>query len=748
MENENLKPVQTIPPFTKMIMTIGALPTSFYSSMSYYEAMVWLYEYLKNEVIPTVNNNGEAVEELQAKYIELKNYIDTYFDNLDVQEEVNKKLDEMAEDGTITNLIKGYIDPLYQAYETSINDEISSFKTLTNNKLLEQDGEILTFKNSVNQQITTIDAKVESSTSGSPLVATSVADMTDTTKTYVNTSDGKWYYYDGDSWEIGGTYQSTGIADNSVGTFQLSYEYKEDTNNLLDVANAHVGKQWSTADTTTAFTDTLQNQATWTAYPCVQVEPGETYKPLNTAGQEYTVNSVVYYDENGDYLNNGSVPVGTAFTIPADCHYVKMSANSSYGITQFKLYNASYTPTYEPYKYKTKVVLKDDLTPINTSLTNNTNDITKIKNIIRNWTDNTYITKVDGSAVSDQYSTPYSATDFIPVIGGKEICLRNVHIASNACVAGYDKYKNYIDAVTSGPDLVSNYDWTTDSDVEYIRVTCRTENKDSVQIYYSDLKHNDHDTRIDNIENNTNLKVNNLLMNNNKALATWIDDDTASTTAINNVKTICDNLEIKATFGCVTNTLENSSILTLLKSLQEEGFHITSHSHTHTRGTEEDPFWYPTEYTDVEKCEQDLIKSLVKLQENGFLDSKYFVIPGGNQNTNLLKMIAKWCPCSILADNQLNYLYGNGREKIHRLFIRPASQGGSTLEEYQAIIDDAYDNNEWIVFGTHSGIPEQWDATLITNVLSYAKTKGFEFQTFNQAWNNRKYNYDINDILK
>ena len=80
MENENLKPVQTIPPFTKMIMTIGALPTSFYSSMSYYEAMVWLYEYLKNTIIPAVNNNGEAVEELQAKYIELKNYIDTYFD--------------------------------------------------------------------------------------------------------------------------------------------------------------------------------------------------------------------------------------------------------------------------------------------------------------------------------------------------------------------------------------------------------------------------------------------------------------------------------------------------------------------------------------------------------------------------------------------------------------------------------------------------------------------------------------------
>ena len=105
MENENLKPVEELTPFTKMIMTIGTLPSSFHASMSYYESMVWLYEYLKNQVIPTVNNNAEATQELQAKYIELKTYIDEYFENLDVQEEINQKLDEMALGGSLTNLI-------------------------------------------------------------------------------------------------------------------------------------------------------------------------------------------------------------------------------------------------------------------------------------------------------------------------------------------------------------------------------------------------------------------------------------------------------------------------------------------------------------------------------------------------------------------------------------------------------------------------------------------------------------------
>ena len=59
--------------------------------------------------------------------------------------------------------------------------------------------------------------------SGTPLVASSTSGMTDTTKVYVNTSDGNWYYYNGSNWAVGGIYQSSGIADNSV-TYNKLYE--------------------------------------------------------------------------------------------------------------------------------------------------------------------------------------------------------------------------------------------------------------------------------------------------------------------------------------------------------------------------------------------------------------------------------------------------------------------------------------------------------------------------------------------
>lgn len=96
-------------PFKNLVMSIGALPSSFVDSMSYYEALAWLVKYLQTQVIPAVNNNAEALSELQTAFVTLKDYVDHYFDNLDVQEEINNKLDEMAEDGTLEDLIADFI---------------------------------------------------------------------------------------------------------------------------------------------------------------------------------------------------------------------------------------------------------------------------------------------------------------------------------------------------------------------------------------------------------------------------------------------------------------------------------------------------------------------------------------------------------------------------------------------------------------------------------------------------------------
>lgn len=95
-----------LPPFKKMCITIGNLPSSFMESMTYYEALCWLYKYFEETLLPAINTNSEAITELQTAFITLKEYVDNYFDNLDVQEEINNKLDAMAESGELEDIIE------------------------------------------------------------------------------------------------------------------------------------------------------------------------------------------------------------------------------------------------------------------------------------------------------------------------------------------------------------------------------------------------------------------------------------------------------------------------------------------------------------------------------------------------------------------------------------------------------------------------------------------------------------------
>ena len=127
--NNDLIDVKTLKPLTRLIYTIGELPTSYLMSMTYEEQLIWLCNYLSQTVIPALNNNGLAVQELQTKYIELKSYIDNYFDNLDVQDEVDNKINAMIEDGTFDTIIN-------QELFGQINDSITNL-TNENERLSE-----------------------------------------------------------------------------------------------------------------------------------------------------------------------------------------------------------------------------------------------------------------------------------------------------------------------------------------------------------------------------------------------------------------------------------------------------------------------------------------------------------------------------------------------------------------------------------------------------------------------------------
>ena len=96
-------------PLKRMVATVGALPTAYLESMSYYECITYLVKYVES-IISTIDDNSELVKELQAEIIKLKQYMDNYFANLDIQSEIDNKLDEMADQGELTQLILDYLD--------------------------------------------------------------------------------------------------------------------------------------------------------------------------------------------------------------------------------------------------------------------------------------------------------------------------------------------------------------------------------------------------------------------------------------------------------------------------------------------------------------------------------------------------------------------------------------------------------------------------------------------------------------
>lgn len=80
------------------------LPLVYDDSLSYYELLNKMVVFL-NKTIDAVNQNTEGMSQLYQ-------FVNNYFDNLDVQDEINHKLDIMAGDGTLDRIVQTYLREL------------------------------------------------------------------------------------------------------------------------------------------------------------------------------------------------------------------------------------------------------------------------------------------------------------------------------------------------------------------------------------------------------------------------------------------------------------------------------------------------------------------------------------------------------------------------------------------------------------------------------------------------------------
>lgn len=104
-----IKTTTKIPFFRRTVLQNFPFIEKDFDALTDYELLCKVVEYL-NKVIEQTNLMEDNENELVRVYNELYNYVENYFDNLDVQDEINNKLDEMVSDGTLQEIITQYLN--------------------------------------------------------------------------------------------------------------------------------------------------------------------------------------------------------------------------------------------------------------------------------------------------------------------------------------------------------------------------------------------------------------------------------------------------------------------------------------------------------------------------------------------------------------------------------------------------------------------------------------------------------------
>lgn len=105
-------------PFKWFVLNNFPFIEADFDAITEYELYCRLVNYV-NKVIDRLNSVGEQTDDLTNAFTELKNYVNNYFVNLDVQEEINNKLDEMTESGVLAEIINQQI---FDELNTEINN--------------------------------------------------------------------------------------------------------------------------------------------------------------------------------------------------------------------------------------------------------------------------------------------------------------------------------------------------------------------------------------------------------------------------------------------------------------------------------------------------------------------------------------------------------------------------------------------------------------------------------------------------
>ncbi|WP_461216309.1 BppU family phage baseplate upper protein [Lactococcus cremoris] len=269
--------------------------------------------------------------------------------------EIQREIEEIISNKDFTSLISkiSSIEQKYNVLENETTTQLADIELIADNA----------------ESVATIAAqKADAMAGGSPkgvystLALLQAAYPTGTTGVYLVTADGKWYFWNGSAWTIGGTYQSTGIAYGSVTKSRLENTSKKI---LTALEKSAITGQFNQLFPTSIKGSVINRntllpsvQDPTSYYTTVQVQEGERFK-ISTHGRNNPAAGsvpVVYANASGGKVSEEFLGIaGTAvipvvdyeITIPA--FVTTMYVSNEYG---------NYAPIIKKYEYDIKFELK------------------------------------------------------------------------------------------------------------------------------------------------------------------------------------------------------------------------------------------------------------------------------------------------------------------------------------------------------------------------------------------------------
>lgn len=126
--NNSYTDMKNLTPFKLCVLQNFPFIEADFDAVTNYQLLCKVVEYLNGVIVNNNKQNGN-INQLEQNFITLYNYVKDYFDNLDLQNEINNKIDELITTGEFNSFLSGIYTPeMFGAKGDGVTDDTEAIQ--------------------------------------------------------------------------------------------------------------------------------------------------------------------------------------------------------------------------------------------------------------------------------------------------------------------------------------------------------------------------------------------------------------------------------------------------------------------------------------------------------------------------------------------------------------------------------------------------------------------------------------------